>query len=74
MDRWIDGVMDCGVMDYWRAGNQLNSLTIKVTIPERIADYDPTGATVAFETAIDDHAEIRVDGELSRALGQKAAR
>lgn len=43
---------------------------IKLTIPERVGDFDPTGSTVVFETSLDDYAEIWVDGELSRALGQ----
>jgi gluconolactonase len=47
-----------------------NWYRIKITIPERIDNFDPTGATVIFETALDDYAEIWVDGELSRALGQ----
>jgi gluconolactonase len=48
-----------------------NWYRIAITIPERIGDYDPTGATVSFETAIDDYAEVWVDGELPRALGQR---
>ena len=40
-----------------------------VTIPERVGDLDPTGATVVFEVAIDDYAEVWVDGELRLALG-----
>ena len=43
---------------------------INVTVPERIGNFDPTGSTVVFETSIDDYAEVWVDGELSRALGQ----
>lgn len=43
---------------------------IKLTIPERIGTYDPRGSTVIFETAIDDYAEIWVDGELPRYVGQ----
>jgi gluconolactonase len=39
-----------------------NWYRIGVTIPERIGSYDPTGATVELETALDD--------ELPRALGQ----
>lgn len=42
----------------------------KITIPERIGGYDPTGSTVVFETALDDYAEVWVDGELARHLGQ----
>jgi gluconolactonase len=48
-----------------------NWYRIAVTIPDRIGAYDPTGADVEFETAIDDYAEIWVDGELPRALGQE---
>src|SRR5579862_3687982 len=43
---------------------------INVTVPERIENFDPTGSTVVFETSIDDYAEVWVDGELTRALGQ----
>jgi gluconolactonase len=46
-----------------------NWYRITVTIPERIGDFDPTGATVVFEVAIDDYAEVWVDGELPHALG-----
>ncbi|MGB7293272.1 MAG: SMP-30/gluconolactonase/LRE family protein [Thermodesulfobacteriota bacterium] len=47
-----------------------NWYRISITIPERIGNFDPTGSTVVFETSIDDYAEIWVDGELSRRLGQ----
>ncbi|HSA93658.1 MAG TPA: SMP-30/gluconolactonase/LRE family protein [Terriglobales bacterium] len=47
-----------------------NWYRIRLTIPERVGDFDATGSTVVFETALDDYAEIWVDGELSRALGQ----
>src|ERR1700758_1368893 len=46
-----------------------NWYRIGVTIPERIGDFDPTGASVVFEVAIDDYAEVWVDGELPHALG-----
>lgn len=47
-----------------------NWYRIKVTIPERIGDFNPTGSAVVFETSLDDYSEIWVDGELPRALGQ----
>jgi len=47
-----------------------NWYRIKLTIPERIGDFDPTGSTVVFQTALDDYAEVWVDGELTRYLGQ----
>jgi gluconolactonase len=59
-------------LDERRATGRLcfNWYRIKLTIPERIGSYDPTGATVVFETSVDDYAEVWVDGELIRALGQ----
>ncbi len=47
-----------------------NWYRIAITIPKRIDGYDPSGSTVVFETALDDYAEIWVDGELPRAVGQ----
>jgi gluconolactonase len=59
-------------LDQRRGNGRLgfNWYRIKFTIPDRIGDFDPTGTTAVFETSIDDYAEIWVDGELSRALGQ----
>ncbi|MGH2396030.1 MAG: SMP-30/gluconolactonase/LRE family protein [bacterium] len=47
-----------------------NWYRIRITIPERISDFDPAGSDVVFETALDDYAEIWVDGEIARSLGQ----
>jgi gluconolactonase len=47
-----------------------NWYRINATIPPRVNEVDLAGATVVFETSLDDYAEIWVDGELSRALGQ----
>jgi gluconolactonase len=47
-----------------------NWYRINITIPKRIGNFDPTGSTVVFETSLDDYAEIWVDGEIPRALGQ----
>ena len=59
-------------LDQRRGSGRLgfNWYRIKLTIPKRVADFDPTGSTVVFETSLDDYAEIWVDGELARALGQ----
>jgi gluconolactonase len=57
-----------------RRGNgrlSFNWYRINITIPQRIGEFEPTGSTVVFQTAIDDYAEIWVNGELSRFLGQK---
>src|SRR5918999_1165255 len=42
---------------------------IEVTVPERVGDLEPTGATVVFEVVVDDYAEVWVNGELPLALG-----
>src|SRR6516225_1288045 len=47
-----------------------NWYRINITVPPRAGDVDLAGTTAVFETSIDDYAEIWVDGELSRALGQ----
>lgn len=57
-----------------RRGNgrlSFNWYRIKITVPERIGGFDPTGSTIVFQTALDDYAEIWVDGEIPRFLGQK---
>lgn len=47
-----------------------NWYRIGLTVPDKIGDFDPGGSTAVFETSIDDYAEIWIDGELTRALGQ----
>ena len=47
-----------------------NWYRINITIPEKIANFDAAGSTVAFEIVIDDYAEIWVDGKMPRILGQ----
>src|SRR5215813_13244314 len=65
-------VISPATLDQRRGNGRLgfNWYRIKLTVPERIGDFDPTGSTAVFETSLDDYAEIWVDGELSRALGQ----
>jgi gluconolactonase len=48
-----------------------NWYRITVTIPDRIGRFDPTGSDAVFETAVDDYAEVWVDGELPRGLAQQ---
>ncbi len=47
-----------------------NWYRIRVTIPESVGGFATEGSTVVFETAIDDYAEVWVNGELARYLGQ----
>lgn len=56
-----------------RRGNgrvSFNWYRITLTVPDRIGNYATAGSTVVFETSVDDYAEIWVDGEISRSLGQ----
>jgi len=43
----------------------------RVTVPDRLGSYDPSGAALWLETRLDDYAEVWVDGELDRAYGQE---
>jgi gluconolactonase len=51
-----------------------NWYRLRVTIPERIGDLDPTGTTVVFEVVVDDYAEVWVNGELPVTLGDTGGR
>jgi gluconolactonase len=59
-------------LDQRRGNGRLgfNWYRLKLTVPERVGDFDPTGTTAVFETSLDDYAEVWVDGELTRAAGQ----
>ncbi len=65
-------VIDPTTLDKRRSAGKLafNWYRIKVTVPERIGSFDPSGSTLVFSTSVDDYAEIWVDGELPRAAGQ----
>jgi gluconolactonase len=47
-----------------------NWYRINMTVPEHVGDFSTAGSTAVFETSLDDYAEIWVNGELPRALGQ----
>ena len=47
-----------------------NWYRINITIPEVVGNFATAGSTIAFEIVIDDYAEIWVDGNLPRVLGQ----
>jgi gluconolactonase len=44
---------------------------IALTVPDAIGSYATEGKDVVFETTLDDAAEVWVDGELARYLGQR---
>ena len=43
---------------------------INITIPDRVGRFSTAGSTAAFEIVVDDYAEVWVNGELPRVLGQ----
>ena len=47
-----------------------NWYRIQITVPDRIDGFDTRGATIVFETSVDDYAEVWVDGEIPRSAGQ----
>jgi len=55
-----------------RAGGKVcfNWYRIRVTLPERVGDFDVTGSMVTFDAIVDDYAEVWVNGNLPRDLGQ----
>jgi gluconolactonase len=65
-------VIESASLEKRRANGRLcfNWYRIAVTIPDRIASFDPTGSTVVFEVVVDDYAEIWVNGKLPLVLGQ----
>ena len=48
---------------------QLQLVPDRRDAPREVGDLDPTGATVVFEIVVDDYAEVWVNGELPRVLG-----
>jgi gluconolactonase len=47
-----------------------NWYRINITVPEMVGNFATAGSTVAFEIVIDDYAEVWVDGNLPRILGE----
>lgn len=57
-----------------RRGNgrlSFNWYRINITVPEKVGEFATSGSTLVFQTALDDYAEVWVNGELSRYLGQR---
>ncbi|WP_218082475.1 SMP-30/gluconolactonase/LRE family protein [Anthocerotibacter panamensis] len=65
-------VIPSNTLDQRRGHGRLsfNWYRLNLTIPEKIGNFDPTGATVILEVVVDDYAEVWVDGNLPQVLGQ----
>jgi gluconolactonase len=64
--------IDPTTLDARRSTGRLcfNWYRINITIPPQLNDVDLAGATAVFQASLDDYAELWVDGEIARALGQ----
>jgi Gluconolactonase len=64
--------IDPTTLDARRSTGRLcfNWYRINITVPPRVNDVDLAGATAVFQTSLDDYAELWVDGEIARVLGQ----
>jgi gluconolactonase len=65
-------VLDPTTLDARRGNGKVsfNWYRIRVTLPEKVANFSVAGSTVCFEIVIDDYAEIWVNGKLPAVLGQ----
>ena len=43
---------------------------IRITIPAKVGDRDPTGLRVGLVITVDDYAEVSVNGDVPRSLGR----
>ena len=59
-------------LDGKRGGGHVSFLWFRarLVIPQRIGDFDPTGAGAVFHVNVDDYGEIWVNGEMPRAAGR----
>lgn len=65
-------VLDPATLDARRGNGKVsfNWYRIRVTLPEKVANFAVSGSTASFEIVIDDYAEIWVNGKLPAVLGQ----
>lgn len=66
-------VVDPASLSDRRGGGKVsfNWHRLTLTIPERIGDVDAAASTVVFHLRLDDYAEVWIDGESPRRLGQQ---
>ncbi|PSB34110.1 gluconolactonase [Stenomitos frigidus ULC18] len=59
-------------LDQRRCAGKLcfNWYRLNLTIPQKVGNFDPTGADIVFEIVVDDYAEVWVNGQLPLVLGQ----
>lgn len=65
-------VVDPMALETRRTGGRLSFgwYRTRITIPEKVSEFDTRGSTVVLEVVLDDYAEVWVDGRLPQILGQ----
>lgn len=63
--------IDPATLDHRRSTAKLcfNWYRIRITLPEKVGNFEVAGSTIAFEVVVDDYAEVWVDGRMPRVLG-----
>jgi len=63
--------IDAKTLSDRRGGGKVSMIwyRTKLTIPEKVGDFDTTGAKAVFAVAIDDYAEVWVNGQMPRRVG-----
>jgi gluconolactonase len=51
-------------------GNTFAWYRLSFTMPARVGTFETAGSTMVFEIVVDDYAEVWVDGQLPRLIGQ----
>jgi gluconolactonase len=64
-------VIDAKSLSDRRGGGKVSMIWFRttLTIPEKVGDFDPTGAKAVLAVAIDDYAEVWVNGQMPRRVG-----
>jgi gluconolactonase len=54
-----------------RGGGKVSAMWYRtsLTIPEKVGDFDPSGAKAVFTVTVDDYAEVWVNGQMPRRVG-----
>jgi gluconolactonase len=65
-------VLPAGKLSVRKGGGRLSFgwYRVRLRVPSHVGDFSTDGASIVFETSIDDYAEVWVDGEITRTLGQ----
>jgi gluconolactonase len=63
--------IDAKTLSDRRGGGKVSMIWFRtnLTIPEKVGDFETTGAKAVFAVAIDDYAEVWINGQMPRRVG-----